>query len=88
MTECIVRSRIDPHIKEEAIHVFEHMGLTLSEAIRLFLYQSVAEQRIPFAINIPNAKTRAALLDATKGSKHLGKTSLDQLEKDWDECEK
>ena len=38
MTDCIVRSRIDPHIKAEAIKLFEGMGLTISDAIRLFLY--------------------------------------------------
>lgn len=82
MTDCIIRSRIDPHVKAEAVHIFEDMGLTLSEAIRLFLYQSIAEQRIPFSINIPNAETRAAL-EAIKHGEGLEKTSLAQLKKDW-----
>ncbi len=82
MTDCIIRSRIDPHIKAEAVQVFEHMGLTMSEAIRLFLYQSVAQQSIPFSINIPNATTRAAL-EAAKNRQHLEKTSLKQLKQDW-----
>ena len=88
MTDCIVRSRIDPQIKLKATQVFEHMGLTLSEAIRLFLYQSVAEKGIPFSINIPNATTKAALHAARQGE-DLEKTSLEQLRKDWDDaCEK
>lgn len=53
MTDCVIRSRIDKHIKAEATQIFNDMGLTLSEAIRLFLYQSIAERRIPFSINIP-----------------------------------
>lgn len=61
MTDCIVRSRIDPYIKAKAVKVFEHMGLTLSQAIRVFLYQSVTNKCIPFAINAPNATTRSAL---------------------------
>lgn len=88
MTDCIVRSRIDPKMKAKAVKVFDHMGLTLSEAIRIFIYQSVAEHKIPFSINIPNQTTRAAMEDATN-RKHLKKTSLEQLKKDWDdECEK
>ncbi|MBV8802831.1 MAG: type II toxin-antitoxin system RelB/DinJ family antitoxin [Gammaproteobacteria bacterium] len=82
---CVVRSRIDPQIKAEAIQVFDHMGLTLSEAIRLFLYQSVAEKRIPFSINIPNATTRAAL-EAIERKEGLEETSLAQLTKDWDDA--
>lgn len=83
---CIVRSRIDPHVKSEAIKVFGHMGLTLSEAIRLFLYQSVAEKRIPFSINVPNATTRT-VLEAIERGEGLEETSLTQLTKDWyDAC--
>ena len=85
MTDCVVRSRINPRMKVKAAQIFEHMGLTLSEAIRIFLYQSVAEKRIPFSINLPNATTREAL-EAVKRGEHLEKTSLRQLKKDWDEA--
>lgn len=87
MADCVIRSRIDPNIKEKAAKLFEHMGLTLSEAIRLFLYQSVAEKRIPFSIEVPNATTRAAMLDVEQ-RKNLKKTSIEQLKREWDACEK
>lgn len=88
MTDCIVRSRIDPYVKAKAVKVFEHMGLTLSEAIRVFLYQSVTNKCIPFSINMPNATT-CGTLKAIKRGKGLEKTSLSQLTKDWnDACEK
>lgn len=82
MAVSIIHSRIDPNVKAAAMHVFEDMGLTLSEAIRLFLIQSIAEKRIPFSINVPNAKTKAALLEAKHGKLH--KTSLKQLKADWE----
>ncbi len=82
MTDCVIRSRIDPFVKVEAMHVFEKMGLTLSEAIRLFVYQSVAEKRIPFSINTPNAVTREAILEAEQGI-GLEVTSIEQLRSDW-----
>lgn len=88
MTDCVVRSRIDPHIKEEASEIFQNMGLTLSDAIRLFLYQAVAEKRLPFSVHIPNAKTQAAIHEA-KDLKNLKKTSIEQLKKAWEEaCER
>ncbi len=85
MTDCVIRSRIDPSIKAKAAQVFEHMGLTLSEAIRLFLYQAVAEQRIPFSISIPNSTTEVALQEASHVHK-LEKTSLKKLRKEWDDA--
>lgn len=88
MTDCIVRSRIDPYVKAKAVRVFERMGLTLSEAIRVFLYQSVANKCIPFSINMPNTTTRGTL-EAIKRGEDLEKTNLSQLKKDWDDaCEK
>lgn len=88
MTDTVIRSRIDPLIKLEAAELFRRLGLTLSDAIRIFLYQTVAEQRIPFSIKIPNAVTRSALNDATH-HRHLQKTSLAQLQEEWDDmCEK
>lgn len=88
MTDCVVRSRIDPAIKLKADELFKHMGLTLSEAIRLFLYQSVAEKRIPFNIGVPNATTSIALAKADRGE-NISATSLEQLSQEWDQaCEK
>ena len=81
----MIRSRVDPLIKAKADKLFKHMGLTLSEAIRLFLYQSVAEKRIPFNIGTPNATTRMTLEEAERGEK-TSSTSLEQLSKEWDEA--
>jgi len=83
MSNCVVRFRIDEDIKTKATRLFKHMGLTVSEAMRLFLYQSTIEKRIPFEINnTPNAETREAL-ESVKHRKNLEKTSLRKLAKDW-----
>lgn len=83
MTDCVIRSRIDETMKTEATILFGKMGLTLSEAIRLFVYQAVAEKRIPFTIGIPNATTVAAMESIEKGEE-LKSVSLNELEKMWD----
>jgi DNA-damage-inducible protein J len=59
-----VRSRIEPEIKNRATEVLASCGLNLSDAIRLFLRQVVAQEGLPFEIKAPNAKTRAAMLEA------------------------
>lgn len=85
MADCVIRSRIDPRIKAKAIIIFDHMGLTLSDAIRLFLYQTVNEKCIPFAIKIPNETTKA-VLETAKQNKDMEKTSLKKLKKDWEKA--
>ena len=56
-----VRCRIDPKTKEDAAEVIEAMGLTVSDAIRLFLNRVASEGAIPFELRVPNAKTIAAI---------------------------
>ena len=59
----------------------------MGEAIRLFLYQSVAEKRIPFNTGTPNVTTRMALEEAYRGEQ-TNPTSLEQLSKEWvDACD-
>jgi len=40
------------------------MGLSVSDAVRVFLMRLVAEQQLPFALKAPNADTRAAMEEA------------------------
>lgn len=40
------------------------MGLTVSDAVQVFLTRVVAEQQLPFAMKAPNAETRAAMAEA------------------------
>ena len=46
--EGIVQARIDPALKQEAEKLYESMGMSLSQAIRMFVNQSMLEQRMPF----------------------------------------
>lgn len=49
--------RIDEKIKEDARKTFASMGLDLSSAVKLFLYQTVEQQRIPFELRTINGYT-------------------------------
>lgn len=59
-----VRSRIEPDLKDRATEVLAECGLNLSDAIRLFLRQVVAQQGLPFEIRTPNATTLVAMKEA------------------------
>jgi DNA-damage-inducible protein J len=63
MLTADVRCRIDPKTKEDAAEVIEAMGLTVSDAIRLFLKRVASEGAIPFELRVPNAKTIAAIAE-------------------------
>ncbi len=76
--DSVVRARIDTATKERATAALEAMGLSVSDAIRLLMLRIADEQRLPFAVKVPNAKTRAAIaeLEAGKGKRF---TSVDAL---------
>lgn len=52
--------RINPVVKEEAAELFAGFGLSLSEAITLFLHQSIIEGGLPFTVKRPVKKREAA----------------------------
>lgn len=77
----IIRARINPEVKDEVQKILQSMGLSLSDAIRLFFHQIVLEQKIPFLLKAPNQETLRALQAPRKGE--LSVTCFDQLQKDW-----
>ena len=61
---AMVHVRVNEQIKAQAAETLATMGLTVSDAVRVFLTRVVAEQQMPFAIKVPNAETRAAMAEA------------------------
>lgn len=61
-----INTRIDTGLKKKAVKVFDRLGLTEAEAIRLFYAQVELHQGIPFPLMIPNAHT----LEAFEEAKH------------------
>ncbi|WP_213876147.1 type II toxin-antitoxin system RelB/DinJ family antitoxin [Pseudomonas sp. dw_358] len=56
-----VRCRIEEDLKERASAVLNACGLSVSDAMRLFLRQVVEVQGLPFQVRVPSAKTARAL---------------------------
>jgi DNA-damage-inducible protein J len=53
----MVHVRVDEQIKTQAAETLAAMGLTVSDAIRVFLTLVVAEKQLPFALKVPNTDT-------------------------------
>jgi DNA-damage-inducible protein J len=55
--------RVDENIKAQATETLASIGLTVSDAIRVFLTRVVADQELPFALKAPNATSRVAIAE-------------------------
>jgi DNA-damage-inducible protein J len=64
MATTMVHIRVEETLKAQAAETLATMGLSLSDAVRVFLTRVVAEQGLPFELKAPNAETRAALAEA------------------------
>ena len=53
--------RVDDDIKEQATEALTGMGLSVSDAVRMFLHRVVIDQAFPLELKVPNAQTRAAM---------------------------
>ena len=53
--------RVDDDIKEQATAALSAMGLSMSDAVRLFLRRVVIDQAFPLELKVPNAETLAAM---------------------------
>ena len=58
---AMVRARIEPSLKSDAEQVLAEVGLSPTEAIRLFYRQVSLQKGLPFDVRIPNNETRAAI---------------------------
>lgn len=61
---AMIHVRVDEEVKTQATETLALMGLSVSDAVRVFLKRVVAEQAMPFDVRVPNAETRAAMAEA------------------------
>lgn len=65
---AVLNLRIEPDVKAEAEELFASFGLTVTDAVNVFLRQSIIWGGFPFEIvrHKPNAVTQAAIEEAVK----------------------
>ena len=82
MKAAMVRARVDKDLKISVEHVLEKLGLSMSEAINLFMAQIKLKRGIPFEVKLPNETTLKTFKDTDenrnltrcKNSKDMFKT--------------
>ena len=80
--------RIEPSVKQKAEETLNDLGLSITEAINVFLKQVILNDGIPFEIKKPkyNKETIQAIED-TKNGKNLSKT-FDSVDEMFEELDK
>ena len=79
--------RVDDEVKTQATEALAAMGLSMSDAVRIFLKRVVNDQAFPLELKVPNAETRAAMEEARAMMKarqarfEAADALLDELEK-------
>lgn len=73
-----VHVRVNPRVKAKAEKALAAMGLSVSDAVRVLLHRVAEDKAFPFALEVPNAETRAAIEESRRGGgKSFG--TLDEL---------
>ncbi len=70
--------KLDKQAKDSAKLIFKALGMTMGDAVNLFLHQVNLQQGIPFDIKLPNATTQQVIDDARHGV-NIDDFSLDDL---------
>jgi DNA-damage-inducible protein J len=65
-TTTMVHVRVDEKIKAQAAETLSAMGLTVSDAVRVFLTRIVVDKELPFALKAPNEASRAAIAEGNQ----------------------
>ena len=85
MKTAAIHSRIDPDTKEKAETILNRLGVSPTEAIRMFYTQITLRDGLPFSVEIPNEETERALKDSRAGRNLERFESVDELLKSWKE---
>ena len=78
MKTAVLHTRIAPTVKTQAENVFSQIGLSSSDAIRIFFKQVILRKGLPFDVAIPNKETVATL---KKSERDVGLRLLTRLKR-------
>ena len=81
---AVIHARIDSATKVATERILTSLGLTPTEAIRLFYRQIAMRGEFPLELRVPNRLTAATLAKADRGEELEQFVSLDDLFSSWD----
>ena len=84
MKSAVVHARIEPETKREAEDILAKLGITPTEAIRVFYRQISLRKGLPFPVAVPNARTAATLRKSRRGQGIETFANLDDTVESWE----
>ena len=74
----VLQIRVDDDLKNQAIQVFDDLGLDISTAVRMFLKKSVQEKGLPFETKLDPAGQRMheIIREFQKHSEEIGTSEM------------
>ena len=83
-SSAMIHARVDAETKTQAQGVLNELGMTLSEAISLYLRQIVFRKGIPFEVKIPNELTMRTIEKSERGQELHEASSVQEMFKEMD----
>ena len=70
--------KLDVEVKAKAKEIFKELGITMGEAVNIFLSQVALHKGLPFEVKIPNDETKKAIEEARRGI-NMELTSIEEM---------
>lgn len=70
--------KLDVETKAKAKEIFKELGITMGEAVNMFLSQVTLHKGLPFEVKIPNDETKKAIEEAREGI-NMESVSLEEM---------
>lgn len=80
---AVIHARIDATTKKVTEGILDSLGLTPTEAIRLFYRQIALRGEFPLELRVPNRVTADALAQAERGEELESFSDTDSLYDSW-----
>ena len=80
---AVIHARIEPETKLAAENILHRIGISPTEAIRIFYRQITMRKGLPFSVEIPNEVTRTTLRSSKEGKDLEEFGSLDAMIESW-----
>ena len=84
MKTAVVHARMEPRTKRDAEGVLHNLGISPTEAIRIFYRQILLRRGLPFAVAVPNECTAVTLEKSRRGGEVQEFESLDAMFESWE----
>ena len=81
----VIQTRVEPALREKTDTILNQLGLSTSDAIRIFLEQIILHRGLPFEVKLPSPPMSSALEVPVWDEKteHKFQSALDNIDKKY-----